>query len=373
MNIKNKIKNQINMVKLREASKRIVPVVFATDDNYAPFLVIAIHSMVQHLNKNNTYKVYILHTNISDKHKTMINKYASENLTIEFVNITKNLEAISKKLYLRDYYTKAIYYRLFIPNLFPQYKKAVYLDCDIVILDDIAKLYNHNLKDKVVGAIEDDVVAVMPTFGEYVEKMVGVNRYKYFNSGVMVMNLEKLRKNNIEDKFINLLSQFRFIIAPDQDLFNALFKGKVLHIHRGWNKCPLRQDDFDDSTLKIAHYKMALKPWIRKGVPYEDHFWKYAKDTEVYEVMLKKLSKTTDEDYKKDAIDLENLKEQARKDSSDPLNYYNTLKKHQIALGREIDPFYELYDFSVPVESYEKEECELEGIVVEEGAETVSV
>jgi len=215
--IKNKIKNQISMVKLREASKNIVPIVFATDDNYAPFLVIAIHSMAQHLNKNNTYKVYVLQVNISEKHKEMINKYATDNLTIEFVDITKNLEAISKKLYLRDYYTNAIYYRVFIPNLFPQFNKAIYLDCDIVILDDIAKLYNHKLKDKVIGAIEEDVMAVMPTFGEYAEKMVGVNRYKYFNSGVMVMNLDKLRKNQTEDKFINLLSQFRFIIAPDQD------------------------------------------------------------------------------------------------------------------------------------------------------------
>ena len=88
------------------------------------------------------------------------------------------IEKVKDKLYTRDYYTKTTYFRLFIPDLYPQYDKVLYLDSDIVVLGDIAELYNTNIKGNLVAAVPDDSVQTIPEFAEYVEKVVGVASYK---------------------------------------------------------------------------------------------------------------------------------------------------------------------------------------------------
>ena len=133
----------------------------------------------------------------------MLKAMETENVKINFVDLTEKIRDIYSKLQaqLRDYYSPSIYYRLFIPTMFPQYKKALYLDCDITILDDVANLYNHDLKRNLVGAIVDEVVTSNEVFRYYVENALGVNEYKYFNSGILVMNLDAFRKEKLEEKF----------------------------------------------------------------------------------------------------------------------------------------------------------------------------
>ena len=91
------------------------------------------------------------------------------------------------------------YFRLFIASLYPQYNKAIYLDSDIVVLHDVAELFNIDIGNNLVGAVPDDIIQKNEVFQEYVEKVVGVSSYKnYFNAGVLVMNLEELRNFHFE-------------------------------------------------------------------------------------------------------------------------------------------------------------------------------
>ena len=77
---------------------------------------------------------------------------SKDNIKIEFVDLNYYIDRIKDKLYTRDYYSKSTYFRLFLPNLYPNYDKILYLDSDIVILDDVAKLYNINIKNCLLGA-----------------------------------------------------------------------------------------------------------------------------------------------------------------------------------------------------------------------------
>ena len=125
-----------------ENNLEVIPIFFAVDDGYIPFLAVALESMIEHASKNFYYSIKILYTNITEENKQKINKYNGANINIEFVDLNYYIEKIKEKLYTRDYFSMTTYFRLFISNLYPQYNKAIYLDCDIVLLNDIAELYN---------------------------------------------------------------------------------------------------------------------------------------------------------------------------------------------------------------------------------------
>ena len=114
----------------------VVPIFFAVDDGYCPFLAVAIQSLIENSSEENTYLIKILNTGIGEKNKAEIEKYQRKNVEIEFVDLGSYIESIKDKLYTRDYYSKTTYFRLFLPNLYPQFDKVLYLDSDIVILDD---------------------------------------------------------------------------------------------------------------------------------------------------------------------------------------------------------------------------------------------
>ena len=157
-----------------ENNLEVIPIFFAVDDGYMPYLAVALESLIDNASKNYYYSIKILYTNISEDNKQKINKYQRTNVNIEFVDLNYYIEKVKDKLYTRDYYTKTTYFRLFIANLYPQYDKAIYLDSDIVVLGDISELYNVELGDNLSAAAPDGVIQTTKVFQEYAEKVVDV-------------------------------------------------------------------------------------------------------------------------------------------------------------------------------------------------------
>lgn len=308
-------------------SKPEVPVFFATDDNYAPFLAVTFKSILDNASKDFSYKFYVLTTNLSSSYEKRIKEFESEDVKIEFIFLKETIEKIKAKFHLRDYYSIETYYRFFIANMFPQYDKVLYCDCDVIVLGDIAELYNHNIDNYLVGACPEEVMTEVKIFGDYVEQALDVDCEKYFNAGVMLMNLDGFRKENIEEKFFDMLQKYTFRVTQDEDYLNVLCKGKVKLFHLGWNKTAFKNDKFNDKDLKLIHYKIHWKPWHYDGVLYENHFWDYAKQTSFYEEILDKKLSYTDEEKRRDAIAYERLKQMAIDDAKDPNNYKNLVCK----------------------------------------------
>lgn len=308
-------------------SKPEVPVFFATDDNYAPFLAVTFKSILDNASKDFSYKFYVLTTNLSSSYEKRIKEFESEDVKIEFIFLKETIEKIKAKFHLRDYYSIETYYRFFIANMFPQYDKVLYCDCDVIVLGDIAELYNHNIDNYLVGACPEEVMTEVKIFGDYVEQALNVDCEKYFNAGVMLMNLDGFRKENIEEKFFDMLQKYTFRVTQDEDYLNVLCKGKVKLFHLGWNKTAFKNEKFNDRDLKLIHYKIHWKPWHYDGVLYENHFWDYAKQTSFYEEILNKKLSYTDEEKRRDAIAYERLKQMAIDDAKDPNNYKNLVCK----------------------------------------------
>ena len=125
--------------------KNNIPVFFASNDKYVPYLDVAILSIVENSSKENNYEIIILKTDISEENQNKLLNHTRDNIKIKFFDVKEILEPIKKQLPDMFYYTLAAYYRLFIETAFPQYDKAIYLDCDLVLMTDIAKLYNEEL------------------------------------------------------------------------------------------------------------------------------------------------------------------------------------------------------------------------------------
>ena len=266
-----------------QIQKNTVPIFFATDDGYAPFAAVAIKSLIENASKNYQYKIHILFTDLSSDNRKKIGTLETENIKIDFVDVKEKMKRSGNNFHLRDYYSFATYYRFFIPEMFPQYKKGIYLDSDIVVLGDISELYNISLGDNLVAAVSDEIVADIDVFGEYVEKVIGTPKEKYFNAGILVMNLERLRVVNIESALKKLMQVYRFPVAQDQDYLNVLCAERIVYLDKKWNKTayPLSK-----GKPYIAHYKMNFKPWHYDNVGYEEFFWEYAEKTLPYKEQI---------------------------------------------------------------------------------------
>ena len=314
-----------------------IPIFFASDNNYAPYLAVAIKSLLSNASPDYFYKIHVLTTNLDEELSNKIKKLAIPNSEILIVSLANEIEHIKNRFHLRDYYSIETYYRFFIPDMFPQYDKVLYLDCDITVLGDISNLYLTNISNYLVGAAQEQVMAHYKVFGDYVEKVLDVKVQNYFSAGVLLMNTKLFRAYKIQQKFFKLMSEFKFRVTQDEDYLNVLCKDKVKKISIGWNKQPFEETGFDDIDLQLIHYNLGWKPWHYENVLYEEYFWEYAAQTEFYEEIRHQLKTYSDEQRQKDKDGFENLKLLAIEDINDPCNYRNSKYKNQNYLAKGLN------------------------------------
>ena len=320
--------------------KQEIPIFFSCDDNYVPYLAVAIRSLIEHTTQHNTYRIIILNTGINLKNQEKLKLMETKNVKINFENISKALKDIDNELKfrLRDYYSTAIYYRLFIPNLFSIYEKAIYLDSDMVILDDVAKLYEMDMEDNLLIATTDCTVNDSEVFKKYSKVALGIEPPKYINSGMLVMNLRGMRHEKIEKKFIYLLLKYNLeVIAPDQDYLNILCKDKIKYIEEAWDKMPDFGTKIPQDNLHIIHYNMTRKPWYYDDVPYSDVFWQYAKKTDFYDFIKNEFINYTDKQKKSDKKVMKNLTNLANKIINEDVKIIDVIHETDILDTKKTD------------------------------------
>ena len=284
--------------------KQVIPVFFACDDNYAPLLGTAIKSMLKNASKKYLYKIHILTTGFNKENTEKLLDLQDEKSRIIFENMSEVLKNYGQKLHLRNYYSVATYYRLFIANIFTKYDKALYFDSDMIFLGDISKLYTLDLKNDLVAAVQENVMQE-DIFGYYVERVLGVPRRDYFNAGMLVMNLKAMRDEKIEQKFLEMIKTKVYTVTQDEDYLNVLCKNRVLRLGYEWNFMPI--EGLCDKRPRIVHFKMTMRPWKYEGILYERHFWKFARLAGYYQELKKVFDNFTFADRMNDKLMCRNL------------------------------------------------------------------
>lgn len=281
-----------------------IPIFFTIDDSYAQFLGAALNSAIKNSSKDRNYRAIVIYQTLSDEHRSKLKALETDNFAVDFVPMQNKLEMITDSMGNRlrcDYFTLTIYFRIFIPAMFPQYDKGIYIDSDIIVPGDLAEMFDTDIGDNFLGACADKSVVDIPEIVNYMENAIGVSRYKYINSGVLLMNMKKLREAELDRHFLSLFTTYRFdCIAPDQDYLNAMCAGKIHYLDEEWDAMPTEGKEPLKSP-KLIHYNLFSKPWCYDGIQYGELFWKYAKDSGFIDELTKYKENYSDDQKRSDS------------------------------------------------------------------------
>lgn len=233
-----------------------INICLACDNNYSKYASVVIASILDNLDNKNITHFYILDGGITKENKNKILELRKiKNCYIDFIYVDENKFEIYKQINTHKYITLPTYYRLKLSELLPNVDKVIYLDCDMVVNTDITELYNIDLKDNIIGGVLDARV-------KHKRKWKNSN---YINAGMIIFNLNKIRKNKIEDLFVQYTKEnLDNITAGDQDIINFTLKDRIKILPDEWN---VQVSGFASRTTytnnpKIIHYIGSDKPWI---------------------------------------------------------------------------------------------------------------
>ncbi len=137
------------------------------------------------------------------------------------------------------------------------------------------------MENKNIAGVVEQFILHSDVFSLYTKEAVGVDAKEYINSGIMLMDLNKLREQKVEQSFVNLINSYNFdVIDPDQAYINYLCKGKIKYLSFDWNRTPI--ECVECKNPNIVHYALGLKPWQDKNMFLGEYFWKYARLSPFY-------------------------------------------------------------------------------------------
>ena len=285
-------------------------IVLITDENYLYPTIVTVTSILINKAHDTKYKIHIFCNSLSEKSKKLLSSIDScldiisfENEFSEFVGTHQHVSA-----------TALLKFK--IADKFPEYDKILYLDTDIIIQHDLSDLFNININGKYAAVVKDMAGMLL----QHTEKLLDLDNY--FNSGMMLLNIKKMRQEKITEKLIYYKVHKDVNRFMDQDCFNAVFGKKVIYLTCKYNYMPINQKEFKgnqvadfynipqdlistfDSYASVIHLTNKEKPWVYKDV-YGSALWakyyyksvlknnkiKYAKRSKLKILLCRRLKK----------------------------------------------------------------------------------
>ncbi|MGN1105557.1 MAG: glycosyltransferase family 8 protein [Huintestinicola sp.] len=202
-------------------SNKFIPVVFITDEGYIVPTIVAMQSIIDNKNADTAYRFYILADELSEKSKAMIESLNSDMIETKIIlsSIEKynNIHQGVENSYCQA--TETALLKFDIPDLINE-DRIIYLDGDLICLKDLTELYNTDLEGNWLAAVTDSGKAY--TGRDFVKECP-----TYFNSGVMIMDLENMRKNQVGRELYDIKKNMTDSKLMDQDVFNTFFMNRV--------------------------------------------------------------------------------------------------------------------------------------------------
>ncbi|MDR1113263.1 MAG: glycosyltransferase family 8 protein [Bacteroidales bacterium] len=271
---------------LKKNTSNIIPVVFATDDNYFPYMAVCIQSIMENADAGQTFKIYVLCQTLSDDYKQLLQEQIEpyRNFSIAYIDVTS---------YFQDHnfrnvrYTVNSLFRLVISYIFTEYKRVIWVDVDMICLTNLADYLLDVDDHSMLKCVKD--VGVSAVLRNHAKRM-GLKKYQnYFSAGLLVFNTERFRSEITFDALLQLEMQKDLPFA-DQEILNIVCEDKVQYADMDWNVMVNCRRIY--KTPKVIHYVWD-KPWksfyvSRRG----QYFWKYAAKTPFYDIIVNQSKKS---------------------------------------------------------------------------------
>ena len=288
---------------------------FTVTDNYAQHLAATMASILSNTSKDNELNFFVLNEgDITSETKRRINQLSNiREFNIKYVTVKR--EDFSE-------YSPGVHmstnYRLKVASLIPEVDKILFLDVDLIVLDDIAKLWDIDMTGFYMAAAPDpcQIYQFQVVRSRFIDKFPPL----IYNTGVILLNLKKWREDDIEEKLLKGIKWFSanyYECWPDQSTLNMVLKDKIRLLDARWNACPLlgylqnppcaydsiEQRDRIFVNPAIIHYaaEQKYKAWLDSSLPWADVYWEYLRKTPYYETGILNMVKNA---YKYELSDI---------------------------------------------------------------------
>ena len=282
-----------------------------SSNEYVPYLSVYLESIKANASKDTNYDVIILEQSITDENKKILKETfeTEENLSLRFFNPSKIFK--NSNLYVsHDYLCKESYFRLCAPIIFSNYDKLIFTDVDLIFNENPHQLFQFDMQNAFICSVLEPIWSMWinrnDTRGgrqirKYTKEILKLsNPHRYFNTGVMLMDLQKLRTNKIAEECLARLSTKTKYLFQDQDILNEVLGENMGVLPFEWNGELLGAKDLDYAnkefreycninTRKIIHWVGPFKPWKMPSRELAYKWWELARRTPFYEQILSKM------------------------------------------------------------------------------------
>jgi len=264
-----------------------IPIILSTDEEYSYYAYVTIYSIIKNASREYAYNIYVLHASLDDEKIQLLESLSVDNIQVECKDISKYISGIEFRN--SGWISVAAFYRFFIPKIFNIYSKILYIDSDIVLTSDIADLYKLDISEYPIGAVPELPCKLIKN---HIDDLGHPDYRFYFNSGVLLINVElfeklKIRERCLERLEIEYSKESTNYIYTDQDLLNMIILDNYYKVGLEWNyqiqylgKLEQLDKDFVDyyeatsSKASLIHYASNIKPWNNRRIEKGDLFWK---------------------------------------------------------------------------------------------------
>ncbi len=289
-------------------TENFTAIAMSSSDEYVPYLSVYLTSIVEHSSDNHNYDIIVFERAIKDKNKEILKSIINkDNIVLRFFN---PMEVINKypNIKFPKNYNLECYFRLVAPLFLKHYEKVIFTDIDLITQTDLKDLYSIKL-DKSMGACQDLVYSIFlntpnADWMNYAKQELELNDpYKYFNTGVIILNIKDFNSNNLSYKLLELANKKLYRIL-EQDILNKFFKDQITYIDDKWNVpilnpkylklkkyMPKEYNTRYEKCINkpaIIHWAGYLKPWQNPREQYAYLWWMYARKSPFYEMILER-------------------------------------------------------------------------------------
>ncbi|MDO5553875.1 MAG: glycosyltransferase family 8 protein [Planctomycetia bacterium] len=250
----------------------------AADDGYAQYLGVLIASILKTSEPGDEFSFYVVDGGITEvNRKKLLDLRRLKDFDIQWLSASFDQELADCPEV--SYFSMNAYSRLLLPELMAQYDRVLYLDCDIVVNGSLAELWNTSLEGCSVGVVPD--IGEIVRKNDRYRKRLNLMHTRLFNSGMLLLDLQQLRKNKRFKETILWIAQHREEVScPDQEGLNVIFQNDKKELSYRWNfnsKWDIAKSwtpavynrlmqinpDFTASAANpvIIHYIGRKKPW----------------------------------------------------------------------------------------------------------------
>ena len=207
-----------------------IPVVLAGDNDFALPIAVTIRSVIDRANPDDSYLFLILSDRISLPRKKILYdlEQVRKGIRILIFDMEELFDLFQDRFPVRLYWKRATYFRLFLPDLLPRFETVFYLDGDLLIRTDLAELFHEKQPPEIWCTAVEDCLGRIPLYQKrYMRRKLHLPAdHVYFNAGVLILNLEALRKIHFSERALEIQDRLK-PLYQDQDILNMLCCGHV--------------------------------------------------------------------------------------------------------------------------------------------------